>query len=138
MKNLTTLLIVAVLALPAPPVLACSCPPPPPPKEAMEKSTAVFSGKVLKVEVDEAKHQRTVTIEVERAWKGMDRKTVVITTGSNDGICGYNFQKDRSYLVYADGEDGKLSTNICTRTKGIEQAKMDIEALGEGRKPGKA
>jgi hypothetical protein len=128
-------LLVALLIGPAvDSTLACSCPPPPAVKVALEQSSAVFSGKVLKVEVDEAKHQRTVTIEVVRAWKGMEKKTVVITTGSNDGICGYNFQKDMSYLVYANGEVGTLSTNICTRTKGIEQAKADLEELGEGRK----
>jgi hypothetical protein len=135
MKYLTPLLIAAIIsASSVPSALACSCLPPPPPKEAMEKSTAVFSGKVTKIELDEAKHRRTVTIEVDRAWKGMDKKTVVITTASDGAMCGYGFQKDKSYLVYAHGEDGKLSTNICTRTRGIEQAKADIEALGEGKK----
>lgn len=117
---------------------ACSCAPPPPPKEALEKATAVFSGKVLKIEKD-GEYELAVTFAVDRQWKGIADKEVVVRTGTNDGICGYKFKKGTSYLIYAHEtkrEELKyLVTNICTRTAAVADAKEDLKALGEGKKP---
>ena len=100
---------------------ACSCAPPPPPKEALKKATAVFSGKVLKIE-KEGEFELAVTFAVESQWKGVADKEVVVRTGIDDGICGYKFKKGASYLIYAHetkrDEVKYLATSICTRITG--------------------
>lgn len=118
--------------------LACSCMMPPPPPKALEQAAAVFSGKVTKIEGDVTK-QRTITIAVDQAWKGVETETVTLTTGPGGGMCGFGFQDGESYLVYAyrsgEKKDGPLSTSICTRTKTLANAKEDLDALGEGKEP---
>lgn len=116
-----------------PSAYACSCAPPPPPKKALEGSDAVFSGKVTKIEIDEKKFRKEVTIEVQTVWKGAKKKTLVVRTASNGAACGYDFKKGKSYLVYCFGKKS-LSTSICTRTKPLDKAEKDIEELGEGEK----
>jgi hypothetical protein len=112
--------------------LACSCAPPPAPKVALERATAVFAGKVTSVE--EKGHQKQVTFEVRRSWKGIAGDTVMVTTASHSAACGFNFEVQKEYLVYGSkGENAEfLSTNICTRTKPLAQARDDLAELGEG------
>jgi len=112
---------------------ACSCVPPPEPKKALEGSVAVFSGKVTKVEIDEKKFRKEVTIEVQTVWKGAEKKTLVVGTASQGSLCGYSFKKGESYLLYCYGKKS-LSTNICSRTKLLSKAGDDIKELGDGKK----
>jgi len=114
---------------------ACSCVPPPPPVEALEQSDAVFSGKVLKVERDESGFGKIVTLRMLRSWKGIQARTVRISTADNSAACGYGFEVGRKYLVYAHGEE-ELHTNICTRTRRLENAGDDLDALGPGTRVG--
>lgn len=115
---------------------ACKCRQPPPPKEAMEGSAAVFSCKVTAVkELDERRLE--VTIKVIRRWKGALDKAIVATVVTNrDGAaCGYGFEKDKSYLVYANtvsAENDDLAVNSCSRTCLLDQAADDLKQLGEG------
>ena len=119
-------------------VFACSCAPPPPPKEALAASSAVFTGKVVAVE-DVGDFQRSVTIEVASSWKGVKAKTVTVKTAKDSAACGYGFEKGKSYLVYArevkEGEAKVLSTNLCSRTRTLAEAKEDLAALGDAVKP---
>ena len=83
---------------------ACSCAQPPSVEDELERSQAVFSGKVL--EVKEQKNfsgymKKRVLIEVAETWKGVSESQVIITTGSGGGDCGYEFQVGQEYLVYA-------------------------------------
>lgn len=115
---------------------ACSCAEPPPPKQALEKASAVFSGKV--VEIQQGQQQfapKRVTFEVDRSYKGVDAGRVVVTTASDGAMCGFGFQQGKSYLVYGYGDKEALNTNLCTRTKSIENAGDDLKELGEGKKP---
>jgi hypothetical protein len=117
--------------------VACSCMMPPPPPKALEQAAAVFSGKVTKIDANQG-HRKTITLSVDRTWKGIDTETVTLTTGSGGGDCGYGFKDGEAYLVYAyrggDEENGPLGTSICSRTRPIADAKEDLEALGEGKK----
>lgn len=120
---------------------ACSCAPPPPPKVALKQAAAVFAGKVVEIEFDQAKYTKTVTIEVASAWKGDIGKRVKVTTAIHGATCGYGFKKGGAYLVYCYANKPKgdepviLRTNICTRTRPMATAAGDIKEIGEGKKP---
>jgi len=133
--GMIVLVLISTIAAPA---SACSCLRPPEAPVALAGSTAVFLGKVTAIE--RGKTGLQITIEVDRAWKGIATKTVSLNTAPDDGMCGYHFEIGKSYLVYAngdkpkEGEQPKLSTNICTRTCHIDQAGDDLKAIGEGKK----
>jgi hypothetical protein len=120
----------------AQPSHACSCPPHLPPYAALRQAIAVFSGKVLEVEV--SKTEKHVTLEVLRVWKGELGGTVAITTPRYGPACGVAFstEGDAKYLIYShmqDEEEGKLATNSCTRTRPLSEAEEDLQVLGEGK-----
>ena len=127
---------------------ACSCLPPPPPKEALANATAVFSGMVESVKRSSEKytydgkeriHERfKVTVRVAESWKGTNTATLVIYTDLDGAMCGYNFVKGSSYLIYAHGGgvSGKdLLVSLCSRTRPLSGAKEDLQAFGTGKKP---
>jgi len=132
------LVLTALLSLSAKPVQACSCLRPPEAPVALKEAGAVFVGKVTGIERE--KDGLRVTMEVDRAWKGITAKSVIVKTASDSAMCGYNFEIGKSYLVYthatkaADGKQPELATNICTRTCHIDQAADDLKAIGEGKK----
>ncbi len=121
-----TLMLVALLGADA--ALACSCGPLPEPRQARDQADAVFTGTVLGI--TQEGNRRLVRLRVEESWKGARCEEVTITTGLGDSDCGYAFQEGQSYLIYADKQRGKLSTNICTRTKPTAEAGEDLAALG--------
>ncbi len=122
----TTLAVLALLGADA--ALACSCAPLPEPQQARDQAAAVFTGTVLGI--TQEGNLRLVRLRVEESWKGVRCGEVTVTTGLGDADCGYAFQEGQSYLIYADKQQGKLSTNICTRTKPTAEAGEDLAALG--------
>jgi len=73
-----------------------------------------------------------VVLIVDRAWKGVVRDSVVIWTGTGSGDCGYPFQVNERYLVFAAAADsGAFSTGICTLTQPLAAAGAYVRALGE-------
>lgn len=118
-------------------VNACSCIQPAPPQESLEQSTAVFAGKVVDIDVPSGIVIRStdpvkVTFEVSKIWKGPDYKTLVLTTARGGASCGYPFKQNEEYIVYTYGEEDKLSTGICSRTRLLASAQEDLQELGEG------
>lgn len=100
--------------------------------EAHDKAKALFVGKVLSVESSPGVYYRKVTLEIQSVWKGPHEEQLVILTGSGGGDCGYNFEVDGTYLVYAyQYNKSDLGTNICQRTKLVSRASADLENLGE-------
>ena len=121
-------LVGALCALPAVAV-ACSCAPPPAPKIALEKSAAVFVGRVISVETSDFSNK--YQFSVSKQWKGIKGKTTSIVTANNSAACGINFDSDRDYLVYAfKNDDNQLRTNLCSRTKRAADAATDLAELG--------
>lgn len=120
-------------------LLACSCAPPPPPKKALEAATAVFLAEVVKIE--DVGQERTVTLKVERWWKGGDKAELVVSTSKSGASCGYGFQKGHKYLIYAHAaeKDKPLHVSLCSRTRTEKEAETsgDFKALGEGKAPTK-
>jgi hypothetical protein len=119
---------------------ACSCGRVPTTKESLKHSTAVFSGKVTKIEPFK-KYYFKVTFEIARTWKGTNGKTETVLTPNSGAGCGYTFKKGKSYLLYSyrPKEDEikpiPLYTIICSRTKPLALAAADIKVLGEGKTP---
>jgi hypothetical protein len=42
------------------------------------------------------------------------------------------FADGKEYLVYANGQEERLVTSACTRTRELEKAGEDLKELGEG------
>lgn len=124
----TTLLITLCLTTSTKhPAYACSCLASPSPTEAMETSTAVFSGQVISIE--DAQWDYKVTFDVDTQWKGETRSTLVIHTAQSSSTCGYPFTEGETYLVYAHNQENTLEVSHCGRTTKITQAEDDINAL---------
>ena len=70
-----------------------------------------------------------VTIQTFDVWKGEDLEEITILTETYSDMCGYNFQINFEYLVYAYNYNGGIYTNICTRTDLLENAIEDLEFL---------
>ena len=146
MKNILLFLMMAVLlagilAWPDA-AIACSCERPPGVAEELERSDAVFSGKVIAIEEKPpllSVPSKTVIFEVARTWKGIEQSQVKITTGQGGGDCGFEFNMGQEYLVYAVKSNSyglnSLSTIICDRTDILSQAQGDLPLLGEGQAP---
>jgi hypothetical protein len=131
-RLLTAVLCLTAAAMPA---AACSCPGKSP-KAALEAAAAVFSGTVVFVKKSQA--DVVVTIKVDKVWKGDVPAQVTVSTPPNDGLCGVSFKEGDGYLVYAGGQPGSLSTNICMRTRTLGDAKEDLAAHGAGKSPEKS
>jgi Tissue inhibitor of metalloproteinase len=128
-KNIAVCSLLLLSLLAAEPAFACSCIEPPPPQEAAQQAAAVFSGTV--VSVTQVGNQQEVRIRVESVWKGAKCGEITIYTPLDEAACGFNFQTGLNYLVYAERQQGKLTTNLCTRTKPTALAAEDLAALGE-------
>lgn len=121
---------------------ACSCAEPYPVKEELERSSAVFSGKVVGI-IDKNKSKFiqssadpiAVRFEVEESWKGLSQTQIIVYTERDSSSCGYEFDLGKEYLVYAREVDGELRVSFCSRTALLSAAVKDIEELGKGEKP---
>jgi len=110
---------------------ACSCIEPPPPAKAFAEVDAVFMGKVISFELTgDAFSRRRAKFSVAKIWKGERSAVNEILTANNSAACGYEFVAGESYVIYAyKAGDGKLHTNICTRTKPARFAADDLKYL---------
>jgi MYXO-CTERM domain-containing protein len=122
------------------PAAACKCKLPTV-EEAKEGAVAIFEGRVTKVE-DEAKVEggpppgKRITFALVRTWKGLeDQEVISLRTNESSASCGYTFEPNTSYLVYAGGEPGALSVTTCSRTRTMGDAAEDMGPLGAGITP---
>ncbi|KOS69719.1 hypothetical protein AEA09_03910 [Lysinibacillus contaminans] len=121
---------------------ACSCAGPNTVEEELEQSSVVFSGKVVEI-VDENKNKfkqssadrLAVIFEVEEYWKGLNQKQITVYTERSSVSCGYEFNLNAEYLVYAHEANGALNVNRCSRTTPLVTAEEDISELEKGEKP---
>jgi hypothetical protein len=112
---------------------ACSCMAPPPPAESAQNSTAVFEGRVTRI--DDPQGEPKVHFQVVRSFKGPSNESIEVRTANSSAACGYGFEEGKSYLVYASEESGALHTGLCSRTRLASEASEDITALGLGVTP---
>ncbi len=127
-------------------VYACKCVTPGTPTEELDKSEAVFAGKVFSVVNSydpEAKSaspedRSTIGMNVSTVWKGTVHEVMYITTPPTGGSCGFTFVEGEEYVVYASDShygDDSYTASICSRTALLAEAQADIDALGEGQAP---
>ncbi len=155
MRRRLLLLAMLASALPAQaPALGCICPAGvKSPKKAARAADAVFLGVAERIvllqdghpagpEVDRLSEsvRMIVIFRVTKAWKGVREARIAVTTGPDPDVeCGFPFEKDGQYLVYADqvkyareGREGwELSTSRCHRTRGGPAALSEARALGK-------
>ena len=96
-------------------------------------TSVLFSGRVVQVDDIPRKDNgdyfllsKRVKFAVIDPFRGVTGQTVEVLTGSGGGDCGYNFQLNESYLVYAWDNEGKISTGICSPTKRLSDAGEDM------------
>lgn len=112
---------------------ACRCAQPPPTPHAYAGATVVFIGNV--VEIKEVGFGKVITLRVIETFKGATAKTLTLNTGSGGGDCGFPFMITQSYLVYAHGTANDLGTNICSRSKSVANASLELSELRKLRGP---
>ncbi len=118
--------------------LGCSCEMSGSALEELERRGAVFSGSVIEIIIEEDEIWGTVHLvkfDVIEAWKGVEGQEITVYTASNEAACGYNFQMNKDYLVYAnynnkDTRLGIIGVGLCSRTKLLTDAARDLSELG--------
>jgi hypothetical protein len=105
-----------------------------PPCQSFWNSPVIFSGRVTEIGPVEAKSdpfmQRRVRFAVSADHRGGVGQIVDVMTGQGGGDCGYRFEPNEHYLVYAHkGENGVLSTGICSPTKKLSEAGEDLQYI---------
>lgn len=115
-------------------IMACECIKPENPAKALENSKAVFSGKVTDIDRNYLPLYlgNKIEFQVYNSWKGVSDKSVTIYAEESSAACGYKFEENKEYLVYAYEDEGKLKTGLCTRTNLLENAQQDLKELGFG------
>lgn len=137
--------LIACLAMLSLPAMACNCANSFSPQAQLDASSAVFSGKVVRIKWYEKTLQRMnrmnayqimiVTFQPSRVWKGQSMPEIdVETPDPENDDCGVDFKKDQEYLVYAVMKQ-RLETDACARTKLLSKADEDLQVLGTGREP---
>lgn len=114
------------------------------PQETLKNSTAVFAGKVIKLE---GSRPLMVTLRILDVWKGQIFKdTIAIATGYTEDIGSaegsyitYPFVNGKKYLIYAyiDRGENLLRANTGYFSSGIiplSDAKKDLKELGLARR----
>ncbi|MGV2940533.1 LPXTG cell wall anchor domain-containing protein [Mesobacillus sp. LC4] len=143
MKKLLAFMVLSLFLIGSFPAVsnACSCAELPTVAEELERSDAVFSGKVIEIKEEKVKGYMTkkVLFQVTNTWKGMDESQAIITTGLGGGDCGFRFIEGQEYLVYAKESDmygaKSLTTIMCDRTDTLRVLQDDLELLGAGKVP---
>jgi hypothetical protein len=143
MKRVLVICLLAIsgVAMTASPCWACSCMDQTK-EEKAEGASHVFYGKVVHIgggDLDDGTYgddYLRVRVWVKTVYKGknIDRVTTVRTNESG-AACGYEtFEKGKRYTVFADKDDGKLFTNLCSGTK-RGNINPDNYGLPEGSEP---
>ncbi len=97
------------------------------------KGTA-FSGRVVKIETDEAKMESKVTFAVDTVWRGKATEEAVIYTPSNSAMCGVTYNEGQEYVVISDSTGDKVMVFSCPAMEYAANQSKYLAALGEGKR----
>jgi hypothetical protein len=118
--------------------LACSCVESEGVSVDFAQSGSVFEGKVTRLQHEPKQHRLTARVEVLRRWKGAPRSPVDVVTIDEGSLCGFGFERGKSYLLFTPENDGTLSVSLCSRSKASESAAADfaeLDRLAAGASP---
>lgn len=73
---------------------------------------------------------RITTLRVSKMWKGPAQRFLELTDDKAIGGCEYSYDTGKEYLVYAENQAGTITTDTCTPTKPLTEAKADLTFLG--------
>ncbi len=156
-RFIALLLVWSALCIPRA-LMGCSCVGEESASNARRDADRVFWGKVVKEELLTIPYGmdgvpsgidlqfKRYTLKVIKAYKGKLRPSLLtVTTGLGRGDCGFAFQLNQEYLVYADWRtqyftDGLpvskyLYTDVCKRTTARVQAEIKaLKARGRSKK----
>lgn len=130
-------------------------------EDNVKNASIIFSGKVVGFEYRKGIPNRymdeqakatgkfidyetlVIKVRIEQSWKGNVPTEIFLltyTTKNADGTgsylsCDFNFLKDETYVIFANGKENEYRTNSCSGTRKLNEAEKDLEILGEGRKP---
>lgn len=136
-------------------LLACNCVGTANPKEAIRNTDQIFkanvlSEKYLSIPFEFAGQKAGInmefkqfTLQIEKTYKGkIKHGKITITTGIGHGDCGFAFQVNQEYVVYANWRhdyytDGPqieryLFTDICKRT--TSQVDQEVKTIKASRR----
>jgi hypothetical protein len=118
------------------PTLACTCAAPVSPAAGLKRSVAVFRGRVIAIDRPLAERLGAsvggtfrVRFQIVKRWKGASTKTAELVTRLTGEACGFPFEMNKEYLVYAVAEPKDIQTGICAGTKGIDDAVQEMKQL---------
>ena len=118
---------------------ACSCVLLPAPAAALQRAEAVFEARVENAAVDVGDAgvgEMRYDLEVLRQWKGELGAAVQLSSPISEAACGRNFAVGKVYVIYASkSDDGRLTDNLCSRTRLASEADEDLAVLGPGVTP---
>jgi SdrD B-like protein len=101
---------------------------------------AVFTGQVAEISYARFNpdgkpalfSEKVVHFTVDKAFKGVDGRTIEIVTNPNTASCGYDFKEGQRYFVYSRRDkDGKLKESLCGPTVPLEAAASDLAYMEE-------
>ena len=129
-------ILVASCVVAAEPAYACTCMAPATAAEALQKSSAVFRGRVVKIYrsfFDRVGITNTGSYRIEfnisKQWRGTAAKSTVVISRLTGEACGFPFEEKKEYLVYVVTEPKGIQTGICTGTKNIAEAEQEMKEL---------
>ena len=114
--------------------------PPPLSTSELKGYTAVFSGRVVRLDVDRVRSKQceecftqdvVATFEVSSQWKGHSGHEYVVRTPGSSSACGYPFELGQEYLVYVKKgtHDFRYDVDLCSRTGELVLASAEVRFL---------
>jgi hypothetical protein len=113
---------------------ACRCPDADNPLLSFNSMTEVFTGTVASITPRKRINDRdlndlNITFALIKSYKGKAAKEITVTTASSGIACGYPFETNGQYLVYAYEQDHQLMVSGCGKTKTLKEAKQELQEL---------
>ena len=68
---------------------------------------------------------------MEESWKGLNQTQITVYTERSSASCGYEFDLNKEYLVYAHESNVAFNVNYCSRTTLLPTTEKDIQELGK-------
>lgn len=112
---------------------ACSCNP-----ASMEpnlNAAHIFQGAVMKLAHDPQKMSITATVRVDKVYQGTVSGDVEVSTIDAGSMCGFEFKKGETYLIYATAPEPPFDTSLCSPSKRLADAAEDLKLLEDRAAP---